>query len=168
MITTIAEYQQRIEERDLIKKETKSANIYGLAVMIFSILCGVAAYLLKIKQTMTTEKQDNLYQVVSLAVVMVFVVILAVRKTIYYSPRLIKKEFTVTQVLQKWRVIDFILITIAGLIPVCGLVLTFIGMPFDRTFHLYLGPAILLLMLMPMTIKVRSKLSLLRKYFPDI
>jgi len=168
MTTTIAEYQQRIEERDLIKKEMKSANLYGLAVMILTILSGAVAYLLKIKQTLTTEKQDELYMAVSLVVVIVFVVILAVRKTIYYSPRLIKKEFTVTQVLQKWRVIDFILISIAGLIPLCGLVLTFAGMPFDRTFHLYLGPAILLLMLMPMTIKVRSKLSLLRKYFPDI
>ena len=103
-----------------------------------------------------------------LAIVLLFIAILGIKRTIYYSPKFIKDNFTLTQVLQKWKIIDMILLAAAELIPLCGLALAFLGMPFDKTFHFFLGSALLMIILIPMGIKVRSKLSILRKHFPGI
>ena len=99
---------------------------------------------------------------------MLLIVLLGVRKSIYYSPKIIREDFTLTQVLQKWRTIDLIMLGTAEILPILGLIMTFLGMPFDWTFHFFVASALLMVILMPMGIKVRSKLSILRRHFPDI
>lgn len=165
---TITEYEKRIEERKIVKKETVTTIRVSLLLLFSTVLCGLAAYYLKAKPVMTIESQERLYGIVSLVVIILLIVILAMKRTIYYSPRFIKENFTLTQVLQKWRTIDMALLAAAESIPLCGLVMAFLGMPFEKTFHLFVGPAILMILLMPLDIKIRSKLSILRNHFPDI
>lgn len=163
----MTEYERRLEERKIIKKETKTTIIVSLCLMICCGILAFAAHLLQTKPTLTADRQDTIYGIVNLLVVLFFIGILAVRRSVYYSPRLIREDFNLTQVMQKWRKVDFILLTVAQAIPVCGLVLTFLGFPFDKTFHLFLGAGLLLIILMPVGIKVRSKLSILKEHFPD-
>ena len=164
----MTEYAKRSEERKLIKRETRTTLVIGLGLLLSSVIYGVAAYLIRVEPAMTTEPLEKIYGVVNLAVVMLLIVILALRKTIYYSPRFIRADFTLTQVLVRWRRIDILLLAISEVIPLCGLVLTLLGIPFDRNFHFFLVSGLLIIILMPMDIKVKSKLSILRKHFPDL
>jgi hypothetical protein len=100
---------------------------------------------------------------INLIVIVLMIMILGIRRTIYYSSRFIKEDFTLTDVLRKWRTIDIMLLATAEIIPLCGLVLTWLGMPFNRTFHFFVAGAALVIILMPVPIKVRSKLGILRK-----
>jgi len=162
------DYAKRIEERKIIKKETKKTIIFGICLLILSGAFAAVAYFIKAEAGMTADSLENVYGFVNIFVVMLMIGILAVRKTIYYSPKFIKEDFTLTQVLKKWRSIDIVLLSISEVIPISGLIMTFLGMPFDRNFHFFLTSGLLIIILMPMGIKVRSKLSILRKHFPDI
>jgi F0F1-type ATP synthase membrane subunit c/vacuolar-type H+-ATPase subunit K len=167
-MNTITEYQQRIEEQKIIKEETGTTMIIGLALLASTIIFGLASYLIKLKPVMGTQALDNLRGALSLIVVLLMIGILAIRRSIYYSPRFIEEDFTLRQVLQKWRTIDIVLLALAETIPICGLVLALLGLPFDKNFHFFVGAGVLIIILMPMGIKVRSKLSILRQHFPDI
>ena len=157
------EIEKRYEERKQIRKETKITIFIGLAMMSSMAMFALVAYLIKIKPVMENDALKNTYDMLNLIVIVLMVVILGIRRSIYYSPRFVKEEFNLTQVLQKWRSIDILLMAVAEIIPICGLVITFMGMPFERTFHFFLGGAILMVILIPVGIKVRSKLSILRK-----
>lgn len=137
-------------------------------MMLFTFTLALISYYGNFKQTMVTAELEELRNIVSVAVVVVMVAILALRRSVYYSPRLIRANFTLTQVLQKWRRIDIIMLSVSSLIPICGLVLAVLGLSFDMNFHFFLGSGILMVILMPVGIKVRSKLSILRQQFPDI
>lgn len=162
------EYEKRIEERRIIKEETRSTIIIGLCLIGLNIILGVAASLITLAPLLTEATLDKLYGIVNLAVIMLMIAILAVRKTIYYSPKFIREDFTLPQVLQKWKHIDLTLLLISQVIPICGLTVTFLGMPFDQSFHFFVASGLLIILLMPMSIKVRSKLSILKTHFPEI
>ena len=162
------EIEKRYEERKLIKKETGITVTIGLAMLGTVFIYGLLAYFIKVEPMLDKEPLKNLYDMMNLIVIVLLVVILGVRRSIYYSPRFIKEDFTLTQVLQKWRAIDIMLMAVAETIPLCGLVVTFLGMPFEKTFHFFVGGALLMVILIPMGIKVRSKISILKKTHPDI
>jgi hypothetical protein len=166
-MTTITEYEQRIKERKIVKQETKATFMFSLVLIFSCIVYGLAAYLINVKPTMSPSQEDTIYGIVNLIVILIFISILAVRRTVYYSPRFIREDFTLSQVLQQWRKIDFVLMAIAETIPICGLVLTLLGMPFDKTFHFFVGSGLLMIILMPVGIKIRSKLSILKEHFPE-
>jgi hypothetical protein len=166
-MTTIEEYQKRIEERDIIKKEMRTTTIFGLSLISSCIILGLISFFVKAKPVIGTETLDTIWKGASLAVVLIMIGILGVRRTIYYSPKLIKEDFTLIQILRKWRTIDTILLTVSELFPICGLVLTFLGMSFDKNFHFFIGAGLLMIILIPMGIKVRSKLDILKQHFPD-
>lgn len=162
------EIEKRYEERKLIKKETQVTIMIGLSMLGTVFIYGLMAYFIKVEPMLDKEPLKNLYDMMNLIVIVLLVVILGVRRSIYYSPRFIREDFTLTQVLQKWRAIDIMLMAVAETIPLCGLVITFLGMPFDKTFHFFLGGALLMVILIPVGIKVRSKISILKKTHPDI
>jgi len=162
------EIEKRYEERKLIKKETGITVTIGLAMLGTVFIYGLLAYFIKTEPMLDKEPLKNLYDMMNLIVIVLLVVVLGVRRSIYYSPRFIKEDFTLTQVLQKWRAIDIMLMAVAETIPLCGLVVTFLGMPFEKTFHFFVGGALLMVILIPMGIKVRSKISILKKTHPDI
>lgn len=165
---TKTEYARRIEERKIIKREIKKTLIFALFLLGLSFIYGIIAYFIKVEPQLTGDSLEKIYGGVNLFIVMLMIIILAVRKSIYYSPRLIREDFSITQVLKKWRVIDIILLSISEIIPICGLLMVFLGIPFDRNFHFFITSVLLIIILMPVGIKVRSKLSILRKHFPDI
>jgi len=167
-MSTIDDYKQRIEERKIIKQETKTTIIIGLGLLFLNVIYGVAAFLIKITPAMRSEELEKIYGIVNLVIIMLLIAILAIRKTIYYSPKLIRHDFSIQQVLKAWKRIDLWLLIISEIIPICGLGMTFLGMPFDRNFHFFVASGILIILLTPFGIKVRSRLSILRKHFPDI
>jgi hypothetical protein len=167
-MSTIDNYQERIEERKIIKQETKTTIIICLSLLFLNVFYGVAAFFIKIEPTMKQEALEKIYGIVNLGIIMMLIAILALRKTIYYSPKLIRHDFSIPQVLTTWRRIDLWLLIISEIIPICGLVLTFLGLPFDRIFHFFVASGILIILLTPLGIKVRSRLSILRKHFPEI
>ncbi len=162
------EIEKRYEERKLIKKETRVTIMIGLALLGTVFIYSLLAYFIKVKPMMDKQSLKNFYDMMNLIVIVMMVVILGVRRSIYYSPRFIKDDFTLTQVLQKWRTIDILLMAAAETIPIAGLMVTFMGMPFDKTFHFFVGGALLMVILIPVGIKVRSKISILKKTHPDI
>jgi hypothetical protein len=96
------------------------------------------------------------------------IAILALRRTLYYTNRTVRRGDTLKDVLIKWQKIDLFLIAAAEVIPLAGLVLRIMGLPFDKCFHFFVGSAILFLLLTPFGIKVRSKLQVLQKSHPEI
>jgi F0F1-type ATP synthase membrane subunit c/vacuolar-type H+-ATPase subunit K len=157
------EIEKRYEERKQIKKETKITILIGVAMISSMAVFALAAYFVKTKPALDKNALQNTYDMLNLIVIVLMVVILGIRRSIYYSPRFVKEEFNLTQVLQKWRTIDILLMAVAETIPICGLVITLMGMPFEKTFHFFLGGALLMVILIPVGIKVRSKLSILKK-----
>jgi len=167
-MTTKTEFEKRIEERRIAKEVTKTTIKLSLIGIAYCVVTGfITANFLQTKMQLTFIPEEKLYGIVNLFVVLTFIAVLAVRRTIYFSPKLIKESFTVQEILDKWTKIDRILLTISALIPIVGLVLTFLGLPFDKVFHLFVGPGILMVLIMPVGIKIRSKLNVLREHFPE-
>jgi hypothetical protein len=167
-MSTIDNYKQRLEERKIIKQETKTTIIICLSVLCFNVILGVAAFFIKVKPVMKLESLENIYIMINLGIALLLIAILALRKTIYYSPKLIRPDFSIPQVLAKWKRIDLWLLAISEIIPICGLVMTFLGMTFKYNYIFFVVSVILIILLTPLGIKVRSRLSILRKHFPDI
>jgi hypothetical protein len=167
-MSTIDNYKQRLEERKIIKQETKTAIIICLCVLGLNIILGVAAFFIKVEPTMKQKTLEKIYWYVYLGTIMLLIAIMAVRKIIYYSPKLIRPDFSIPQVLAKWKRVDLWLLLISEIIPICALVMTFLGLTFDWNYPFFIGSCILILLLTPFGIKVRSRLSILRTHFPDI
>lgn len=163
------EIEKRYEENKLIKQETRITVLISLAILVSVGIYTALAYFVKIGPLL--DDQDTLkkvYDIINLVVIMLMIVILAVRRSVYYSPRFIKEDFTLPQVLAMWRAIDIILLAIAETIPICGMFITWSGMPFNKTFHFFVAGALLVIILMPVPIKVRSKLGILRQTHPEL
>ena len=56
----------------------------------------------------------------------------------------------------------------ALIIPFLSMSVTLLGIPFERTVYIFIGSAILYVILMPVGIKTRSKLQILRRYYDHI
>lgn len=163
-IGMVTEIEKKYEERKVIKRETRITLIISLALLVTVGIYTALAYFIKIGPIIDDmDNLKNVYDMINLIVIILMIVILAIRRSIYYSPRFIKEDFTLTQVLQKWRIIDIMLLAVAETIPLCGLAMTWLGMPFDRTFHFFVAGGALVIILMPVPIKIRSKLGILRK-----
>ena len=164
----ITKYEKELNEREIIKRETKASLLVGIACLVSTLIYALMARYVKIEVDIGQNLRENIYGVLIFVIILIMIAILAARKTLYYSPKFIKEDFTLTQVLEKWRIIDIILMAVAETIPILGLIVTFLGMPFERTWFIFLTSGLLMIILMPMGIKVRSKLEILRKQHPHI
>jgi len=142
--------------------------IIGICALISTVIYALLAKFVPIDLGLPTKLREDIYGVLVLVIILIMIAILGARKSIYYSPRLIKDEFDLPQVLAKWRILDITLIALAETIPLLGLVITWLGLPFERTWFIFLTAGLLMIILMPMGIKVRSKLSILRQQHPNI
>lgn len=158
------QYENRLNERRIIKNETKNTIKISLALLVSVICMGLIAYFIKAKATLPRKTLETTWMIFNIAIVILTILILAVRKTIYYSPKLIKEDFTLTQILRKWRTIDIILLAVAEIIPVLGLVVSSLGLSFSWTYHYFVASGLLMIILMPIGLKVRSKLTVLREH----
>jgi len=104
---------------------------------------------------------ETIFNISNIAAIFMVVIVLAIRKTIYYSEKMIKEDFTLTQIMRKWRVIDIILVAVGETISVIGLLISLLGMPIGRTFHFFITSILVILIIMPFNWKVRDKLRIL-------
>ncbi|MCP4213744.1 MAG: hypothetical protein GY765_03760 [bacterium] len=163
------EFEKRYKERQIIKKESALTIKISIGALLSVIVYALISYFVKIEPIIEgTDTLDDIHMASGLVTVMILVFIFGIKRSIYYSPRIIHEDFTLTRVLQKWRTIDIVLISIAEIIPLYGMVITLLGMPFDKNIYLFVGSFALMFILMPMGLKVRSKLSILKQAFPDI
>ncbi len=163
-------FEKDLREYNTIKEESKLTKIISVSAILFTVIIGLIAYLIDRSRGVNpvSDKLEDTFMVLNVIVIVLLIMILGIKKTIYYSPRLIKEEDSLKTVLRQWRKIDLSLITAAQLVPIVGFILTITGIEFRRTTHFFIAAVLLIIMLMPMGIKVRSRLKVLKKYFTNI
>lgn len=160
------EYEKFSENNEIIKKETRSTVLICLVMAASVIVYALISYFLTEVKSVTLanippDTLSNVFMVMNIAAIFLVVAVLAVRKTIYYSGRTIKDDFSLVDVLRKWRSIDIILVAIGESISILGLVISLLGVPFGRAFHFFITSLLVIMIIMPMNWKVRDKLRIL-------
>jgi len=160
------DYDNFTENNAVIKRETKTIVLISISMVASIIIFAfISYYFTKTKTIQFIEIPpallNSIFNVLNIVAIFMVVIVLAVRKTIYYSARIIKEDFTLIQVLHKWKKIDIILIAVAESISVLGLVISFLGMPIARTFHFFVTSILVILVIMPINWKIRDKLRIL-------
>jgi len=159
----LAEFEKQRLERDIIRRESRLTMIISL-----SLLASIAAFTLIAYLHgggwRTSRAVRDAWNVLNIASIVLIIIVLAVRKTIYFSPRLVRDDFTLGVLLRRWRAIDIGLLSFAEAIAVFGLVITLLGMPFARTFHFFVSGFLLTMINMPISFKVRDKIRTFEKY----
>jgi hypothetical protein len=159
----LAEFEKQKVERDLIDRESRLTMVISLSLLASIAVYALVAYL-QPSRWHASKTVNGAWSVLNIVAIMLIIVILAVRRTIYFSPRLVRDDFTLTALLQRWRTIDIILLSLAELIAIFGLVITLLGIPFSRTFHFFVSAFLLTMILMPIAWKVRDKIRNFEKY----
>jgi len=159
----IAEFKKQKQESTLIKQESRSTMIFSLALLGSIVVYGLIAFLQRTPLRLSKAVNDA-YGILNVVAIVLVILVLAIRKTIYFSPRLVDKDSTLNALLRRWRTIDVILLSFAEIIALFGLVITLLGMPFARTFHFFVAAFLLTMILMPMNWKVRDKIRNFEKY----
>jgi uncharacterized protein YacL len=159
----LAEFEKQKIERQLIRKESRLTMVVSQALLASIAAFALAAYLVP-KGWQTPRLVRDAWGVLNIAAIMLIIAVLAVRKTIYFSPRLVRDDFTLTALLRRWRTIDIILLAVAELIGIFGLAITLLGMPFARTFHFFVAAFLLTMINMPISFKVRDKIRTFEKF----
>lgn len=162
------EFERDREERQAIRRYTRPAIRVGIFALITVAVCTLLSRFITPEPLLSPRNLETLFGIVVLVITLIMITILAARKTVYYSSRLIREDMTIADVLRKWNTVDIVLISITETIPVLGMALTWAGLPFARTWFIFLVSALLLVILMPMGIKVRGKLMILRENHPDL
>ncbi len=170
----IEAYAQEIQERKIIAERTWPSKKRALYMQGINAGMALVAYTVKLnlgideRFVYSEESLINLNGLLILVIVLTMIAILTARKTLYYSPKRISDDDTLTTVLEKWNRIDTLLMKSALIIPFLSMVVTLLGFPFERTIFIFIGSAILYVLLMPVGIKTRSKLQILRRYYDHI
>lgn len=170
----IEAYAKDMEERRIIAETTRPGKKFALIMQMINLAMALAACCLKLdlginKNLIYSEESLlNLSGLLMLAIVLIMIAILAARRTLYYSSRLVVDQDTLTTVLEKWNRIDKKLMISALFIPFLSMAVTLLGFPFQRTVYIFIGSAILFVILMPVGIKTRSKIEILRRYHDHI
>jgi F0F1-type ATP synthase membrane subunit c/vacuolar-type H+-ATPase subunit K len=159
----LAEFEKQKIERELIRKESRLTMVISLSLLASIAVYALVAYLIP-HGWQTPRLVRDAWSILNIVAIMLIIGVLAVRKTIYFSPRLVRDDFTLGALLQRWRTIDIILLAIAELIGIFGLVVTLLGMPFARTFHFFVAAFLLTMINMPIAFKVRDKIRTFEKY----
>ncbi len=159
----LAEFEKQKEERRVIREESRLTMIISLSMLASIIVYTLIAYVFK-SGWQTSRGVRDAWNVLNIVSIMLIIIVLAVRKTIYFSPRLVRDDFTLSALLQRWRTIDIVLLSFAEVIALFGLVITLLGMPFARTFHFFVGGFLLTMINMPISFKVRDKIRTFEKY----
>lgn len=163
MNSMIAEFEKQKQERALIRQESRITMIVSLSLLVSIVVYALVAYLHKGSFRFSKGVYDA-YGILNIIAIVLVIVVLAVRKTIYFSPRLVRDDFTLTVLLRRWRTIDIIMLSFGELLALFGLVITLLGMPFVRTFHFFVAAFLLTMILMPIPWKVRDKIRNFEKY----
>jgi len=159
----LAEFEKQKVERETIRRESRLTMIVSLSLLASIFAYTLIAYLQR-GGWQTSRGVRDAWNVLNIVSIVLIIMVLAVRKTIYFSPRLVREDFSLSALLQRWRVIDIILLSFAEAIALFGLVITLLGMPFARTFHFFVSGFLLAMILMPIPWKVKDKIRNFEKY----
>ncbi len=151
------DYAKKTGEDRLVRKLSRPTLLFSLATLASVAACAAVAALLSGGRPLTATVK-NAWGILNVISILVIIVVLAIRKTIYFSPRLIREPFTLAELLTRWRSIDIVLISLGELVALAGLVITLLGMPFANTFHYFVSSFLLIMVLMPIPWKVHDKL----------
>ncbi len=167
----LADFEKQQIEMEHIRRESRLTMIISLAMLASIVVYALVAYLVPaLTQSPAAvtwaagKGVREAWNILNIVAIMLIIAVLAVRKTIYFSPRLVRDDFTLDALLQRWRIIDIILLSLAELIAIFGLVITLLGMPFRQTFHFFVAGFLLALINLPVTFKVRDKIRMFEKY----
>ena len=159
----LAEFEKQKIEREHIRRESRLTMIISISLLVSIVAYALVAYLAAGNRPPDRGVRDA-WSILNIVSIMLIIAVLAVRKTIYFSPRLVREDFTLVALLQRWRLIDIVLLSFAEVIAIFGLVITLLGMPFARTFHFFISGFLLTMINMPITFKVRDKIRMFEKY----
>jgi uncharacterized membrane protein len=159
----LTEFEKQKQERALIRQESRITMVISLSLLASIVIYCLVAYLHK-GGFRFSKGVYNAYGILNIIAIGLVIVVLAVRKTIYFSPRLVRDDFTLTVLLRRWRTIDIVMLSFSEILALFGLVITLLGMPFVRTFHFFIAAFLLTMILMPITWKVRDKIRNFEKY----
>jgi len=159
----LAEFEKQKIEQEHIRRESRLTMIISVSLLVSIVAYALVAFLAAGNNPPDRGVRDA-WSILNIVSIMLIIVVLAVRKTIYFSPRLVREDFTLGALLQRWRLIDIVLLSFAEVIAVFGLVITLLGMPFARTFHFFISGFLLTMINMPITFKVRDKIRMFEKY----
>ncbi len=159
----LAEFEKQQIEKEHIRRESRLTMTVCLALLASIAVYTLAAYLLS-GNSLPGRPVRQAWDVLNIAAIVLVIAVLAVRKTIYFSPRLVRDDFTLQALLRRWRAIDIVLLAVAELIALFGLVITLLGMPLRQTFHFFVAGFLLAMINMPVTFKVRDKIRMFEKY----
>lgn len=159
----LAEFEKQKQQREIIRLESRLTMTVSLSLLLSIVIYGLVAYLHQGGFRYSKGVFDA-YSILNVMAIVLVIVVLAVRKTVYFSPRLVNEDFTLTALLRRWRTIDIILLAFGELIALFGLVITLLGMPFVRTFHFFVAAFLLTMILMPIPWKVKDKIRNFEKY----
>ena len=150
------------KEKKIIKVETKKSLIIAYCLLISVFIHLLLAYFLTINMSMNKTSLNLLFNIFNIMAIFIIILVLGLKKSLYFSPRIIKEDFDLAQILQKWQSLDIVFLSLGSSISVTGLVVTFLGMPFNRTFHFFIVSGLVILMVMPMSWSVEGKLRALK------
>ena len=159
----LTEFEKQKQERTLIRQESRITMIVSLSLLVSIVIYALIAYLHK-GNFRFSKGVFNAYSILNIVAIVLVIVVLAVRKTIYFSPRLVHDDFTLTALLRRWQTIDIVMLSFGEILALFGLVITLLGMPFVRTFHFFVAAFLLTMILMPIPWKVRDKIRNFEKY----
>lgn len=153
------DYAKKTEEDRIVRQQSRPTLILSLALLASVAVYAALACLLSGHRHLTQIlRVKDAWGVLNVVSIVLIIIVLAVRKSIYFSPRLIREPFTLLDLLRRWRVIDLVLLAFGETIALMGLVITLLGMPFANTFHFFVSSFLLILILMPIPWKVHDKL----------
>lgn len=154
------------KNNQIIKDDTKKTILISLSMVLSVIIYALISIFLTKNHNfriiqLKPEELHTIFNILNILAIMMVVVILAVRKTIYYSPRFVKDNMSLKQIMGTWKSLDLILLTLGEAISILGLIITFLGIPFSRSFHFFVTSILVILIIMPVNWKVRDKLKIL-------
>lgn len=157
------------ENNRMIKDETKKTIIISL-MLVFSVLiyAMISIFLSNSKNfrllNLNKEELKNIFNILNIAAILMVIIILTIRKTIFYSNRFIKDGMSLKEILMVWRSLDLLLLVFGESIALLGLVITLMGVPFGRSFHFFVTSILVILIIMPVNWKIRDKLKILEQH----
>jgi len=156
------------ENNRIIREETKKTILVSFAMVISVVIYALIPILFLKNSTvklfgMKYATITNIYNAFNILAIMIVISILTVRKTIYYSPKFVKDSMSLKDILKTWKKLDIILLALGESVSILGLIMSFMGVPFNRTFHFFVTSVLIILIVMPVNWKVRDKLKILEK-----
>lgn len=152
----------------LIAQKMGGALRLGRILLLFHGIMAVLSWLLPPLLPQDGATVHNIYGGVNFMVIIHLIVVFSLRKTIYMSRRTVPDGTALHEVLERWNRLDQRFLFSTTLIPLSGFAAHMLGLAWPQLWHLFLTALFFTLMLIPMGIKVRSRLGMLRHLHPNL